>query len=228
MKTYLAPSIVALACAFTLNAFGGPAFTDNFNIPDTADLNSQLGQRQSGPAAPSIYRPITLGPEAAIANDQLKIGNNMLSMISAPKKGPASLCLDHDFGNLGARYHLGVTVHVENSWAGIQLTPVQKGDWPDSAVGLSMIIWQSGNWNVWNNTDEPKHIIGSGHVAPADKFLLEFDVDETSGKAVTVSINGVKVMENKPFLYNSPNRYLILQSNGQVEFDDIAIGTMDK
>ncbi|XHR31106.1 MAG: hypothetical protein ACFUZC_11225 [Chthoniobacteraceae bacterium] len=228
MKNYIAPSLVALACAFTLNAFGGPVFLDNFNIPNTTDLNSQRELRQSGSAAPSAYRAVTIGPAEAIANDQFKIENNALSMISAPKKGPASLCLDHDFGNLGARYHIGVTARAVNSWAAIQLSPVQKGNWPDSSAGLSLIILQNGAWTAWNNTDQPKQVIGNGRVALADKYRVEFDIDETDGKSVTVLINGVKALENKPFSYSAPNRYLLLQSNGQAEFDELSVGTVDK
>ncbi len=228
MKTRIIPCAFGLALALSLNALGGPAFSDNFNSPDSADINTQRDLRQSGSESPVPYRIVTLMVPSGIQDDQIKIEKNVLSLTNAGgKKAPVSVCPDRNFDNLGKRYRVAVTAHPLTSWAGIQLTPVQKGDWPDTSSGLSLIISPNGAWNLWNNTDKPKQLIGSGKAAGAEQYRVEFDVDETAGRFVTVTINGTKVVDRKAFSYDSAKRFVMLQSVGQTEFDDLLVEPVD-
>ncbi|GEM_PF-2667669 len=225
MTPRLLPFTFAIACSLSLGAFGEPAFFDNFNVPDTADFNSQPAQRQSGATGSASYRMTTVVAPGGTASDRFRIENNALAITNAgSNKGPASLCLDRNFDNLGRHYHAAVTVRPLSNWAAVQWAPFQRGEWPDSAAGLSIIIQPNGTWTAWNNVNQPKQIIGSGKVSASEKYRMVFDVNETSGRSLTLSINGVPVIDGKPFSYEAKTHYVLLQTNGQAEFDDLVVG----
>ncbi|XHR31105.1 MAG: hypothetical protein ACFUZC_11220 [Chthoniobacteraceae bacterium] len=220
----------ALACALPSIVFGEPLFFDNFNIADSTDFNSQREQRQTGSAGLASYRIVTsLAPDGSVVDDRFAIEKKALLMTNAgSKKGPASLCPDYGFEKLGPRYHVEVTARPINNWASILWSPFQRGAWPDASAGLSLIIQANGTWTAWNNVEKPKQVIGSGKVSQSERYRIAFDVDENSGKSLTLLINGVPVIERKPFTDNAERHYVIFQTNGQAEFDDLMVGPEEK
>lgn len=206
-------------------------FLDEFKTPDS-DINSHL-TRQKGSLSPVEYRAITLQNEeqAGMHDTFLIYKNELLSLHERnPLRGPASIGLNTNLANLEMPCKVKWTAASERAdWICLKISPSINADWPNLNDGLSLIIFPSGSWGLWNcdrASGAEGAIIAQGNIQGDTLFNVEveFGKKETSPK-INIIINGVKVADQLDYKYSAPDRYLTWQVNSGV---DAASGDLDK
>ncbi len=180
---------------------------DTFDTADTANLNENLGSRQSGPAAPRNWVAIDNGAGATvgITNNQVVIVNpdNVLSIAIV---WPDIDFLPYErFESFRIRFKVSPTVSgTADSWAAIKLREPNPGVGVAGGEGLGILIRPGGGWQAFQGATS----LGAGAVPAAATY--EFDL-EVRTNVIKGTING-EVIGIVPMPATTSRHYVALMS----------------
>jgi hypothetical protein len=130
---------------YLANKYGFVVFTDNFNTPDTFDLEADLATRQSGSAAPAGYYYNT----AEITNNEVKLTLPVHSGFQTRVITPKVNFITNETGNFKLEYDITSLTQVGDCWAGLIIRSASQLANPIWGDGFNTIIRSNGNHIVF-------------------------------------------------------------------------------
>jgi hypothetical protein len=180
---------------------------DTFDTADTANVNENLGARQTGLAAPRNLVVIDNGAGATvgITNNQVVIANPD-NVVSVAIFWPDVDFLPYErFESFRIRFKVSPTaVGTVDSWAAIKLREPNPGVGVAGGEGLGILIRPSGGWQAFLGSTS----LGAGAVPTAPTY--EFDL-EVRTNVIKGTING-QVIGIVPMPSTTSRHYVALMS----------------
>ena len=163
-STALNPSARGATEIYLANKYGFVVLTDNFNTPNTSDLNADLASRQSGSAAPTPYYWNT----ATINNNEVRLVVSLTppatfaSEVFAPQINFAT----NESGSFKLSYDITSLAGVgdpQQTWAGVVIRSAYPFSNPIQPDGFNSIILSTGGHvDFINGQNVGGTLVGSG------------------------------------------------------------------
>ncbi len=130
---------------YLANKYGFVVLTDNFNTPDTSDLDADLVNRQSGSAATAPYY-YTL---AEITNNEVRLSLPVHVGFQSRIFTPQVNFITNESGNFKLSYDIPSLTAVGDVWAGVILRSASPLVNPVQGSGFNAIIRPIGLSIIW-------------------------------------------------------------------------------
>ena len=181
--------------------------SDNYNVPDTSDLNASLPSRQSGVVATAAYSLGNDGHGAteAIVGNQVQLNNadNTNSFVSF---WPGVDFLPYErYSSFDIKCKITPSATSGDPWAAIKIRePNPSSTFVAAGDGFGILIRQDGRWSAFQGSAN----IFNGTVATAATYAFDLEVRNNRLKA---TVNGVPIFTQNMPATSSPN-YVTLMS----------------
>ncbi len=132
---------------YLANKYGFVVLTDNFNTPNTTDLDADIATRQSGAAAPATYYYNL----AQITNNEVKLTLPVHVGFQSRVFTPRVNFITNESGNFKIAYDIPSLTAVGDVWAGVIFRSAAQLVNPVQGSGFNAIIRPNGVTTIWPN-----------------------------------------------------------------------------